>query len=120
MKELDEWWNVVDNSSFDEMSRIFLIKSAQDHIASNGPAQIDINLQVASFQQTAKCKMRMFQGSFPRVKDWFIHEDNGEHKRMLLNSVQIFNLCKPPVGLIQFKYVFMSRSDMEKIIAYEF
>lgn len=104
---------IVVDSAFDRAKYPFLIKSAQDETRAEGPEEINKIRQATSLRQVSEWGMRMFQGSFPRMKDQFIYEERGERKLMLLLTVLLFNLRTKLVGLNQIQSVFMPHLSVE-------
>ncbi len=72
------------DSAFGNMERDFLLKSGQDLLGSSAPTRHEQNLehqlrqQTTSARQTAEWGMLSLQTSFPRMKDRFIYEEQGE------------------------------------------
>ena len=57
--------------------------------------------------------MRALQGTFPRLKDKFVYEENGERKVILLTAVLLFNLRTRLVGINQILSTFMPHLSVE-------
>lgn len=104
---------IVVDSAFDKGSYPFLIKSAQDETRAEGSEEINLIRQATSMRQASEWGMRMFQGSFPRMKDRFIYEERGERKLMLMLTVLLFNIRTKLVGLNQIQSVFMPHLSVE-------
>ena len=104
---------IVVDSAFDRGRYPFLVKSAQDETSAETPEEVNTIRQATSFRQSAEWGMRMFQGSFPRMKDRFIYEERGERKLMLLLTVLLFNVRTKLVGLNQIQTVFMPFLSIE-------
>ena len=51
--------------------------------------------------------MHALQGSFPRLRDRFQYEENGERKAMLLTIVLLYNLRVNKVGINQILNTYM-------------
>lgn len=66
-----------------------------------------------SIRQAAEWGMRAFQGSFPRVKDRFKYEMNGERKVMLWEAMLLFNFRTRLVGLNKIKSTYMPHLSVE-------
>lgn len=71
----------------------YLIKSSQDESFSNGPKEVVMLRQSKVLRKAAEWVMRVFQGSFPRMRDRFIYDDNWERKAVLWTIVFLFNIC---------------------------
>jgi hypothetical protein len=98
---------VVD-SAFARGRYEFLIKSCQT-LPSNTPHQrVLVNSEASSLQQSSECGMRGLHASFPRIKDRFIYEENGEQLLILLTVVHLFNFRTWYVGLNQIRSVFFT------------
>ena len=89
---------VVD-SAFAAGQLKFLIKSSQADPVTDNPRDIVVNKQATSFRQASEWGMRALQCSFPRLKDRFTYEENGERKIMLQMIVLLFNYRTRLVGL---------------------
>lgn len=57
--------------------------------------------------------MRAFQASFPRLKDRFYYEENGERKVVLTAATRLFNIRTRLVGLNQIQSTFMPQMSVE-------
>jgi len=57
--------------------------------------------------------MRGFQGSFPRMKDRFHYEEDGERLLMLLTTVHLYNFRTRYVGLNQIRTVFLPHLERD-------
>ncbi len=72
------------DSAFGNIEREFLLKSGQDLLGLSAPTPHEQNLehqlrrQTTSARQTAEWGMLLLQTSFPRIKDQFIYEEQGE------------------------------------------
>jgi len=98
--------DVVD-SAFSRGKCEFLIKSCQT-LPTNAPRRtILVNSEASSLRQSSEWGMRGLQGSFPRIKDHFLYEENGERLPMLLCVVHLFNFRTRYVGLNQIRSVFL-------------
>ena len=58
-------------------------------------------------RQAAEWGMRMFQGSFPRLKDRFVFENRGERQIFLKSFILLFNLRTCLVGSNQIRNMHM-------------
>lgn len=74
----------------------FLIKSDGDVVLPTEQGK-----QATSLRQSAEWGMRAPQAAFPRLKDRFLYEKNGERKCVLYSLVHLFNLRSKLVGLNQ-------------------
>ncbi len=63
--------------------------------------------QATLARQTAEWGMRMFQTSFPRVKDRFIYEERGERRICLKMLVLLYNMRVRMVGINQIRNTYM-------------
>lgn len=104
---------VVVDSAFCRGSYPFLIKSAQDDRSVNSLEEVARLRQATSVRQAAEWGMRALQGSFPRLKDRFIYETNGERKVMLWVAVLLFNFRTRLVGLNQILSTYMPQMSAE-------
>jgi hypothetical protein len=103
---------VVD-SAFSRRRHGFLIKSSQT-VASNAPRRtVLVQRDATSLRQTAEWGMRGFQGSFPRMKDRFHYEQDGERLLMLLTTVHLYNFRTRYVGLNQIRTVFLPHLERD-------
>jgi hypothetical protein len=72
------------NSAFGSIERDFLLKLSQDLLGSLAPIRHEQNLehqlgrQTTLARQTAEWGMLSIQTSFPKNKDQFIYEEQGE------------------------------------------
>ena len=57
--------------------------------------------------------MGALQGTFPRLKDRFVCEENGERKVILLTAVLLFNLQTRLVGINEILSTFMPHLSVE-------
>ena len=64
-------------------------------------------------RQSAVWGMRSFQASFPRVKDRFIYEENGERGLILKLFVFLFNYRSNKVGINQIKNTYLTSLQLE-------
>jgi hypothetical protein len=99
--------------AFGNMSRRYLHKSCQDYLGSDAPKRelrkLDLcNKRKATLaRQTAEWGMRMFQMSFPQVKDRFVYEERGEQRIHLKMLVLLYNMCARMVGINQIRNIYM-------------
>lgn len=98
---------VLVDSAFSRGNYEFLIKSSQTHLVDADTAEgVTLGKQATSARQAAEWGMRALQGSFPRLKDIFKWETNGERKLMLRTCILLFNLRTRLVGLNQILTVY--------------
>ena len=76
---------VVVDSAFASKKSNAMLKSHQNNLDANGNLRqrFGINRQATSVRQLSEWGMRCLQGSFPRMKDKFRYEENGERKLIL-------------------------------------
>jgi hypothetical protein len=101
---------IVVDSAFSQLQSESRYKSHQNNInARNGNVRQDstINRQATSVRQLSEWGMRGLQGSFPRLKDHFIYEENGERKLAIHSIVLLYNFRASTVGLNQIQSSFM-------------
>lgn len=103
---------VVD-SAFCRNSYPFLIKSSQDETRAKDAREVLQIRQATSARQASEWGMRSFQGMFPRLKDRFMYEENGERRVMLLCSIHLFNLRTRMVGINQILSTYMPHLSVE-------
>jgi hypothetical protein len=106
MHELCGGKGVVD-AAFSRRRHGFLIKSCQTLPVNAGRRIILVNDDATSMRQTAEWGMRALQASFPRLKDRFIYEENGERLLMLMTVVHLYNFRTRYVGLNEIRTVFL-------------
>lgn len=104
---------VVVYSAFNATDYDCLFKSAQDPLSTSDPAVFLAAKQETAMRQGAEWGMRALQGSFPRLKDRFLYESNGERKVMMQFSVLLFNCRTRLVGLNQILSTFMPHLGAE-------
>ena len=101
------------DSAFASVKRDFLLKSGQDILGSSPPTRHEQNLeqqlrrQTTSARQTAKWGMLSIQASFPRVKDRFTYEEQGERRIMLKMFLLLYNMRARMVGINQIPNTYM-------------
>lgn len=86
----------------------FLIKSAQNPSVDATEEELEVNAQATSMRQAAEWGMRSLQSAFPRLKDRFIYEENGERRVIMTMMLLLHNLRARRVGINQIKTVYMS------------
>jgi len=109
LKKVHEQHNAscVVDSAFAANEFDFLIKSAQNDPVTDNPRDLVVNQQATAFRQASEWGMRALQGSFPRLKDRFLYEENRECKVMLQMIVYLFNYRTRLVGLNQILNTYM-------------
>ena len=98
---------VVMDSAFSKLTYPFIIKSGQELPVHTTAQEITITSQATSCRQAAEWGMRALQGSFPRLKDWFYYEENGERRVMLKFITLLYNYRARKVGLNQILNTYM-------------
>jgi hypothetical protein len=96
---------VVD-SAFSLIRRPYLLKSSRTDATSEDAYGMMLNVEATSLRQMAEWGMRGFQGSFPRMKDRLVYEEDGERKRIIQLTVMLYNARSRLVGINQIKNVF--------------
>ena len=85
----------------------YLIKSAKTTLAGDTPDEflfnVRMNAEATSTRQSAEWGMRALQASFPRLKDRFIYEENGERRIMMKVWLHLCNLRARRVGINQIR-----------------
>ena len=71
-----------------------------------------------SYRQSLEWGMRALQASFPRLKDRFIFEMNGERRRILKMIVLLYNYRTCKVGINQIKNTFTKCLEVDANTAY--
>jgi hypothetical protein len=113
------------DSAFGHVMRGYLYKSCQDIWGLNAPTpelgKLDLckKRQATLARQTAEWGMRMFQTSFPWVKDRFIYKERGERRICLKMLVLLYNMHARMVGINQIKNTYMKhlmRSANEDVL----
>ena len=94
------------DSAFSKQKFNFLIKLSQS-LPVGDREEILVNRDATSMQQLAEWGMRMFQSSFPRIKDCIIYEEQGERRLILQMLILLFNYRANTVGINQILNVYM-------------
>ncbi len=100
-------------SAFGSIESDFLLKSGQDLLGSLAPTRHEQNLehqlrrQTTSARQTAKWGMLSIQLSFPRIKDQFIYEEQGEQQIVMKLLVLLYNMWAQMVGINRIRNTYM-------------
>ena len=104
------------NSAFSKRDNEFLIKSAQTTLAGDTPEEfalnVRLNAEATSMRQSAEWGMRALQASFPRLKDRFIYEENGERRIMMKMCLLLYNLRARRVGINQIRSTYLPALDV--------
>jgi DDE superfamily endonuclease len=98
------------DSAFSKGNYPFLIKSGTmpSEIVEHGEAIAElIHQQAGSMRQSAEWGMRALQSSFPRLKERFIYEENGEQRVIVKLMILLYNLRARKVGINQIKNVYL-------------
>ena len=100
------------DSAFSRTRAPFIIKSSQTIDPEHNDIQeyqrlLRINSEATSMRQAAEWGMRALKSSFPRLKDRFVYEENGEHKIMQKMMIYLYNLRARKVGINQIRNVYM-------------
>ena len=98
---------VVMDSAFARADYEFIIKSGQEVRFDLGEDVARQDRQATSARQFAEWGMHALQGSFPRLRDRFQYEENGERKAMLLTIVLLYNFRVNKVGINQILNTYM-------------
>jgi hypothetical protein len=77
--------------------------------------RIEVNKEATSMSQLAKWGMRALQGSFPRLTDRFIYEENGERKLIIQMCLLLYNLRARKVGINQIRNVYLANLESSVI-----
>jgi hypothetical protein len=94
------------DSAFAAQENPALIKSGKNDVV-NDPILREIKKQATSLRQTSEWGMHGFESSFPRVKDRFKMEYNGERKRIIQLIIYLYNYRSRKVGINQIRNVYM-------------
>jgi hypothetical protein len=107
---------VVVDSAFRLANNNFIIKSGQN--VPLGNLQVVIKARDATtIRQSLEWGMRQFQASFPRMKDEFRLETQGERRIILLLVVYLFNYRTNLVGCNQVCSTFMPHLEANALAA---
>ncbi len=107
------------------MTRGYLYKLCQDLLGSNAPTHELSKLalrkkrQATLARQTAEWGMRMFQTSFPWVKDRFVYDERGERRICLKMLALLYNMRARMVGINQIRNTYMkhlTRNAIEDVL----
>ncbi len=107
---------VVVDSAFRLANNDFIIKSGQN--VPLGNLQVVVRARdTTSIHQSSEWGMKQFQSSFPRVKDEFRLETQGERRIILLLVVYLFNYRMNLVGCNQIRSTFMPYLEANALAA---
>ncbi len=101
------------DSTFGNLKRDYLLKPGQDLLGSSAPTRCKQNLEhqlrqpTTMARQMAEWGMLTKQVSFPRVKDGFIYNEQGEQWIMLKMFVLLYNMRVQMVGMNQIQNTYM-------------
>jgi hypothetical protein len=113
---LDTGGKVVVDSAFRLASNDFIIKSGQNVPVGN-PQLVLRARDATSIRQASEWGMRQFQDSFPRMKDEFCLETQGERRIILLLVVYLFNYRTNLVGCNQVRSTYMPHLEANALAA---
>ena len=95
----DHHGKVLMDSVFASNMDEFIIQSSQNVPLMEGHQAMLLGQQETSCQQLAEWGMRGLQGSFPRLKDCIIYEENGERAIFLKFITLLYNYRVQSVGI---------------------
>jgi hypothetical protein len=105
------------DSAFSMKRYPFLVKSSQKHpiaeMAEDFLRQVQINAEVTSMRQSAEWGMHAIQSSFPRLKERFIYEEQGERKLILKMMILLYNVRARRVGINQIRNTYKAALDVD-------
>ncbi len=109
---------LMDSAFSSSADKPYVLKSSQDDAFHLGAHAALERTQATSCRQAAEWGMRAYQSSFPRVKDRFIYETNGDRVQMLLFITLLYNYRAANVGLnqIQTVYMFYLSQDANRLL----
>jgi len=96
----------VDDSAFTSRRYPFIIKSART-LQSATNYEISLNEDATSLRQSAEWGIRGLQGSFPRLTEDIVYEEDGERYLFLSTTVLLYNFRARYVGYNQIRSVFL-------------
>jgi DDE superfamily endonuclease len=85
----------------------YLIKSSEDLSKAKSALEMVQMREATSLRQAAEWGMRAIQGAFPRMKDRFHYEENGERKVFLTLVCLLYNYRLEKVGLNQLRNTYV-------------
>ena len=94
------WDQTCVDSAFGSIQCTYLIKLSEDDLVSNlhtdddEERKVDIQrkIHIIAMRQAVDWWIRIFQGSFPRLKDRLVFEDRGEVQIAIKSFILLFNL----------------------------
>ena len=89
------------DSAFASNMYKFIIQSSQNVPIMKGRQAMLLGQQATSCQQAAEWSMQGLQGSFPRLKDCIVYEENGERAIILKFNTLLYNYRVRSVGINQ-------------------
>ena len=92
---------VLMDSTFASNMYEFIIQSSQNVPVMEGHQAMLLGQQATSCRQAAEWGMRGLQGSFPRLKDCIVYEENGERAIILKFITLLYNYRVQSVGINQ-------------------
>ncbi len=101
------------DSAFGNVEREYLLKLGQNLLGSSASTRHEQNLehqlrrQNTSARQTAEWGTLLLQTSFPRIKDRFIYEEQGEQQIVMKHLVLLYNMRVQIVGINQIQNTYM-------------
>ena len=98
---------VLMDSAFASNMYNFIIQSSQNIPVTEGRQAMLLGQQATSCRQAAEWGMRGLQGSFPRLKDRIIYEENGERAIILKFITLLYNYRVRTVGINQILNYYM-------------
>jgi hypothetical protein len=107
---------VVVDSAFRLANNNFLIKSGQN-VPLGNPQVVLRARDATSIRQASEWGMRQFQASFPRMKDEFRLETQGERCIILLLVVCLYNYRANLVGCNQVRSTYMPHLEARALSA---
>ena len=104
--KLQKYWEdhhgkVLMDSAFASNMYKFIIQSSQNVPIMEGHQAMLLGQQATSCRQAAEWGMRGLQGSFPRLKDRIVYEENGERAIILKFMTLLYNYRVRSVGINQ-------------------
>ena len=95
------------DSDFSKKRHGFLIKSSQTDLETDDAHDYVVNTEATSMRQSAEWGMRAIQSSFPRLKDIFLYEENGERRIIFKFMLLLYNVRARRVGINQIRNTYM-------------
>ena len=106
---------VLMDSAFASNMYKFIIQSSQNVPITEGRQAMLLGQQAMSCRQATEWGMRGLQGSFPRLKDRIIYEENGERAIILKFITLLYNYRVQSVGINQILNHFMPSLSKDAI-----